>query len=97
MNILFIAKHKWPRIGGVERHTKAICHKLYALGHKTTIISEEDINPPQSKIFGLLYIWYWLFKNRELITRSDLVHIHDVFIWYLPFRFLFPRKRVFIT
>ena len=97
MNILSLTHHKWPRVGGVERHIEAICYKLYALGYKTKIISEEDIKPPHIKIFGLLYFWYWLFKNRELITRSDLVHIHDVFIWYLPFRFLFPKKKVYIT
>jgi hypothetical protein len=97
MKILFIAKHKWPRVGGVERHLKATSSKLYALGYNITTISEEDIKPPHTKYFGLLYIWYWLFKNRELITRSDLVHIHDVFIWYLPFRFLYPIKKVYIT
>ena len=60
-------------------------------------ISEEDINPPRIKYFGLMYIWYWLFKNRKLITDSDIIHIHDVFIWYLPFRFLYPRKKLYIT
>jgi hypothetical protein len=66
-------------------------------GHRVTTISEEQINPPKIKYLGLLYIWYWLFKNRKLITDSDIVHIHDVFILYLPFRFLFPRKKVYIT
>ncbi|HVZ66830.1 MAG TPA: glycosyltransferase, partial [Patescibacteria group bacterium] len=28
---------------------------------------------------------------------ADVVHCHDVFFWYLPFRFLFPRKRIFTT
>jgi len=99
MNILFLTHHKHPRVGGVERHLKVLISNLKSTNPDIDIItiSEEDINPPQIKIIGLLYIWYWLFKNRELITRSDLVHIHDVFIWYLPFRFLYPRKKVFIT
>jgi glycosyltransferase involved in cell wall biosynthesis len=97
MNILFLTHHKHPHIGGVERHLRMIKEELIKKNYEVTTISEEDIKPPHVKIFGLLYIWYWLFKNREIITRSDLVHIHDVFIWYLPFRFLFPRKRVFIT
>ncbi len=42
-------------------------------------------------------IWYWLWKNRILIKEADIVHCHDVFFWYLPFRFLFPKKKVFIT
>lgn len=97
MKVLFLSHHKWPRVGGVERHLEAISSKLYALGFKTETISEEDINPPKIKYFGLFYIWYRLLKNRKLITESDIVHIHDVFIWYLPFRFLFPFKKVYIT
>lgn len=95
--ILFIAKHRHPHIGGVERHLKAIGDRLQVTGNTITTISEEDINPPRIKILGLLYIWYWLFKNRKLITGCNLVHIHDVFIWYLPFRFLYPTKKVYIT
>ena len=52
---------------------------------------------PKIKFAGLLTIWLWLFRNRELIKKADIVHIHDVFVWYLPFRFLFPRKKVFST
>jgi len=97
MKIFFLSKYAWPHIGGVERHVKAIGDRLQVTGNKVTTISEEDINPPHTKIFGLLYIWFWLFKEREIIARSDLVHIHDVFIWYLPFRFLFPFKKTYIT
>jgi len=99
MNILFLTHHKHPHIGGVERHLQFLIFNLQFLNKdiKIKTISEEDIKQPHIKIFGLLYIWYWLLKNRSLITRSDLVHIHDVFIWYLPFRFLFPNKKVFIT
>ena len=32
-----------------------------------------------------------------MIKESDIVHCHDVFIWYLPFRFLYPKKPVFTT
>jgi glycosyltransferase involved in cell wall biosynthesis len=52
---------------------------------------------PQIKYLGLLYIWFWLWKNRHLIKQSDIVHCHDVFIWYLPFRFLYPKKPVYTT
>lgn len=97
MNILFIAKYKWPHVGGVEKHVERLTSLLEKIGHNITIISEEDIKPPKIKYFGLFYIWYWLFKNRSLILNSDIVHIHDVFIWYLPFRFLYPSKKVYIT
>lgn len=42
-------------------------------------------------------IWKWMWKNRELIKRADIVHCHDVFFWYLPFRFLFFKKPVYTT
>jgi glycosyltransferase involved in cell wall biosynthesis len=42
-------------------------------------------------------IWFWLFKNRSLIKKSDIIHCHDVFFWYLPFRFLYLKKPVYTT
>jgi len=34
-------------------------------------------------------------KNRQLLQNADIIHCHDVFYWYLPFRFLYPHKPVF--
>lgn len=42
-------------------------------------------------------IWKWLWQHRKLIRQSDVIHCHDVFYWYLPFRFLYPGKKVFTT
>ncbi|MEM3504416.1 MAG: glycosyltransferase, partial [Nitrososphaeria archaeon] len=42
-------------------------------------------------------IWFWLLKNIRLIKSADIIHCHDVFYWYLPFLFLFPRKKIFTT
>jgi glycosyltransferase involved in cell wall biosynthesis len=42
-------------------------------------------------------IWKWLSNNIDLIKDADVVHCHDVFFWYLPFRFMFPFKKVFTT
>ena len=42
-------------------------------------------------------IWKWFWKHRKLIEEADIVHCHDVFFWYFPFRFLFPKKRVYTT
>jgi glycosyltransferase involved in cell wall biosynthesis len=44
-----------------------------------------------------LIIWKWLFQHRKLIKDADVVHCHDVFFWYMPFRFLYLTKKVFIT
>ncbi len=42
-------------------------------------------------------IWWWLLRHKNILSKTDLVHCHDVFFWYLPFRFLFPRKPVYTT
>lgn len=42
-------------------------------------------------------IWFWLFRHRQLIIDADIVHAHDVFFWYVPFRFLYPKKPIFTT
>ena len=47
--------------------------------------------------FNKFLIWHWIFKNLNLIREADIVHCHDIFFWYLPFRFLFPKKPVYIT
>jgi glycosyltransferase involved in cell wall biosynthesis len=97
MRILFLTRRAHPKIGGVERHVEEVRKVLVRRGHKVTIISEKDIKHPHIKFFGLLSIWIWLFKHRSLIEKADVVHCHDVFIWYLPFRFLYLHKKVVTT
>lgn len=84
-------------MGGVERHIREVGLSLRKKGHSITIISEESIKYPKIKFIGLLYIWLWLWRNRKLIKETDIVHCHDVFIWYLPFRFLYYQKPVYTT
>lgn len=97
MKILFLTQHKRPHVGGVEKHVYEISKRLKVKGESVITISEEDIKYPHIKFLGLLNIWLWLFKNRKLIETSDVIHCHDVFIWYFPFRFLYPGKKVFTT
>ncbi len=97
MKILMITRKVWPHIGGVERHIAEVSKVLERKGNKVKIISEGDINYPHIKFLGLLFIWFWFFKNRKLIKNADVIHIHDVFIWYLPFRVLYPKKRIVTT
>ncbi len=97
MKILFLARHKLPHVGGVERHIERITKSLRKRRHKIIIVSKENIKYPHVKFLGLFYIWFWLFKNRGLIEQSNIIHCHDVFIWYLPFRFIYPSKPVYTT
>ena len=47
--------------------------------------------------FKKFRIWWWLWQHRDLLEKADVVHCHDVFFWYLPSRFLFPKKPVYTT
>ncbi|MBI2443470.1 MAG: glycosyltransferase family 4 protein [Candidatus Levybacteria bacterium] len=42
-------------------------------------------------------IWKWLFVHRSLIKSAKVIHCHDVFYWFLPFRFMYPLKHVYTT
>lgn len=97
MKMLFLTHYAWPHVGGVEKHIENIADEIQQKGYEVKIISEKDIRYPHIKFLGLIYIWFWLFKNRNLIKKVDIVHIHDVFIWYLPFKFLYPKKVVYTT
>lgn len=47
--------------------------------------------------FKKFRIWREMLANLKEIRNADIIHCHDVFFWYLPFRFFFVRKRVFTT
>lgn len=47
--------------------------------------------------FKKFRVWANIWENRESIIDADIIHVHDVFFWFLPFRFLYPNKKVFTT
>lgn len=42
-------------------------------------------------------IWRWFWQHKEILEKADIVHCHDVFFWYIPFRLLYPSKRAYMT
>jgi len=53
---------------------------------------------PEKRFIGLLTIWWKLLTQYlRLIWQADIIHIHDVFIWYLPLRLVFFWKPVVTT
>lgn len=110
MKILFLARRFYPDIGGVEKHILEISKLLILKGHSITIITDtqgsnkkyENINiiriPRYSDNFLKKFkIWIWFLRNRELFKQMDIIHAHDVYIWYWPLKLLFPSKKSFIT
>ncbi len=113
MKILFLTRRFYPLIGGVEKHCFEVGKVLVKKGYEVTVITEgqgglkgkeesEGINVYRIPIttnerLKKFQIWIWLFKNRKLIKEAEIVHCHDIFFWYLPFRFLYLKKKVFTT
>lgn len=53
---------------------------------------------PKVRFLGLLTIWWKIFKNYyKYIKEADVIHIHDIFVWYLPFKLIFWRKPIVTT
>lgn len=113
MNILFLARRFYPQIGGVEKHLIKISTILIAQGHTVTIITEKIGNEPEfEKVQKIatyrisvgkenrtkkVRVWKEMLRLQHLVAKADVVHCHDVFFWYLPLRFLYPRKPVYTT
>jgi glycosyltransferase involved in cell wall biosynthesis len=55
------------------------------------------ISYPKIKYLGLIFIWLEMIRNIKAILTADIVHAHGIFVWYLPFRFIFPLKPVYTT
>jgi len=99
MKALIITESYLPNLGGVEKHIAGIKPYLEKEGFELTIFSKKEIfkNRPLRKFIGLLQIWLELAKRIQLIKQADIIFIHDVFIYYLPFRIIFPRKKIITT
>lgn len=91
MTLLFLTPRHSSGLGGVEKHVRLLTRELEKRGHGVVEMSlDEDASLKSAT-------WKKLWDKRRLIERADLVHVHDVFWWYLPFRLLYPRKPVFTT
>lgn len=111
MKILMITPSFYPYIGGVERHVLKVSQELIKRGHKVTIITEKrDASSKNFEFFENIKIYrvkqnifsklLFLLKNIKQLRNADVIQIHDFtsfILWYLPFRFILPRKPVFLT
>ena len=108
MKILFLTPQYLPHIGGVEKHLSQVIVHL-PLEYSVTIVTARNTNadlehekigradvwrlPTQTK----KSIWSWLTHHLFLLRDADVIHIHDVFFWILPFRLLFFWKKMYMT
>lgn len=55
------------------------------------------IDTGEENWFKKFKVWKNVWSNRKLIIDADIIHAHDVFFWFLPFRFVFLTKKIFVT
>ena len=112
-SLVFFARLFYPHIGGVEKHVLEIGKRFAKQGYLLTVITEnyqslpitariEGINIVRLNVgkddwFKKFRIWKELLKNIQIIRNADIIHCHDVFFWYLPFKFIFLFKEVYTT
>mgnify|MGYP001583110598 CR=1 FL=1 len=107
MKVLFLCRYYLPHIGGVEKHVAKIS-QILARKHQITIITEQHdpILPPYELINNIpVYripankwlIWKWFLGHLNLLFSSNIIHIHDVFFWILPFRPFLLRQKIYMT
>lgn len=110
--ILFASRLYLPHIGGVELHLQQL-NRFLTKENQVTVVTEqhdeslpleEDMDdvrvlriPLRSGKNKKIQIWFWWLLHLRLIFESNLIHIHDVFFWFLPFRPLFFWKKFYIT
>lgn len=113
MTVLFFARLFYPHIGGVEKHVMEISKILIRSGYKVIVITEKISGTQDEKVieginvkristgkddwFKKFRIWRDIWRYRDLIINADVIHVHDIFFWCLPFRFLYPSKKIFTT
>jgi glycosyltransferase involved in cell wall biosynthesis len=112
MKILFLTPSYWPHVGGVERHVEEVS-KMLARKHQVTIITQQtqksspfheqhianiDVwRMPVSTGGKKFAIWSWLAAHISLLLQADVLHVHDVFFWLLPFLPFLFWKKIFVT
>lgn len=96
MKALIITESYLPKLGGVEKHIALVKPHLQKAGFEFDIFNKTAIfkNRQLKKFLGLFQVWLELARQIKLIKKADIIFIHDVFIYYLPFRIIFPKKKV---
>ncbi len=55
------------------------------------------LNTGEINKFEKVRVWKEVNKVKNILEKADIIHCHDIFYWYFPFRFLYPNKKVFVT
>lgn len=113
--VIFLCRRFLPHIGGVEFHIEQLCKELKEDNYDISIITEQDdLGEPLSEVISnvkvvriphsinvesKLTIWRWTLRYLWMNRALEILHIHDVFYWILPFYPILKlfNKKIFIT
>lgn len=109
MRITFITTSFHPKKGGVEKHVLSVAYGLIARGHSVRVLTPrvdqatdqqlfEGIEVSRFRAVPFFTAWFSLWRFRNIIRESDIVHLHDfpTYIWAWPYLALY-RKKFFVT
>lgn len=110
--IVFLVRLYYPHVGGVERHVYYLSKELLKRGHDVAVVTTQHENDiPLDEVLDGVRVyripheqageksgtWQWMLKQKKLFGDADVIHAHDVFWWYAPLLYRYPRKRVHTT
>lgn len=112
MKVVFLSKYFYPHIGGVETHCLKIAKELISLGHTVSVLTNQhDPSLPKNQTYRDIQIyrkefeffenkiktWSWISQHKQILQDADVIHIHDIFWWFVPNIYSKLRKKTFIT
>ncbi|HYD35079.1 MAG TPA: glycosyltransferase family 4 protein [Vitreimonas sp.] len=112
--IVHLTRRYAPHIGGVETHVAALNELLIKQNWHVVVLTEQ--HAPQLPTTELInkvkvirmpqllstkwQVWQWLWSQRQVLDQADIIQVHDVFWWLLPYvftRFFTRSSRIFTT
>ncbi len=112
MRIVHLCRRYYPDQGGVETHVSQVAMELGKRGHTQSVLTlsngsdnqHEGIAvfriPTRNSDASLNYkftVWKGVWKHFHLLKQADVIQVHDVFWWLLPFLYLLSRSKIFTT
>lgn len=102
VRVVFLSRLFHPHIGGVEKHVEKLSIELVKKGYQVTVITTQyesslDLDDtykgihllriPRDQAKRKKSLWKWMESHKKEFKDADVVHVHDVFWWYLLLRF----------
>lgn len=100
MTIVHLCRTYHPHIGGVETHVAEISRQFIADGHRVVILTTQDrasepltevvdgatvVRQPVTGVDKKLATWKWIASQMFLLDAADIIQVHDVGWWLMPF------------